>query len=108
MRNLLKLAVFVTFAFPIVAEEKKDDKPERITYRVTGLFSADREKDLREGFKEIADITLVAVDFEGAEITVEFSPAKLFPGQKPERVAELVNDKVRQATHHTFGVKPRS
>jgi copper chaperone CopZ len=96
------------FTIPAVAEDKKDLKPEKITYRVIGLFSPDREKDLRESFKEITDITLVAVDFESAEITVEFSPAKLFPGQKPERVAELVNDKVRQATHHTFGVKPRS
>ncbi|HEX3150136.1 MAG TPA: heavy metal-associated domain-containing protein [Gemmataceae bacterium] len=96
------------FAFPIAAEDKKDIKPEKITYRVLGLFSPDREKDLREAFKEITDITLVAADFEGGEITVEFAPAKQFPGQKPERVAELVNDKVRQATHHTFGVKPRS
>lgn len=91
----------------VSAEEKPAPKPERITYKVIGLFSPDREKDLREAFKDVADISLVGVNFEEGEITVEFAPAKLFPGQKPERVAELVNDRVRQATRHTFGVKPR-
>jgi len=85
-----------------------DDKPEHITYRVLGLFSPDREKDLRAGFEDIPDIKLISVSFDDAEITVEFAPAKLFPGQNPERVTELVNDRVRQATRHTFGVKLRS
>jgi copper chaperone CopZ len=86
---------------------KPEPKAERITYRLTGLFSKDREKDLRAGFAELADIKLVAVDFKEAEITVEFAPAKLWPGQKPQRVTELLNDKVRSATSHTFGIKPR-
>jgi hypothetical protein len=87
-----------------------DDKPakvERFTYRVTGLFAPDREKDLRAGFEELPDFKLVAVSFDDAEITVEFAPSKVFPGQKPERIVELVNDKVRGVTRHTFGVKPR-
>jgi copper chaperone CopZ len=87
-----------------------DDKPakaEQFTYRVLGLFSPDREKDLRTAFEDLTDFKLIKVNFDDAEITVEFAPAKLFPGQKPERVVELVNDKVRAATHYTFGVKPR-
>jgi copper chaperone CopZ len=90
------------------ADDKPAPKPEQFTYRVLGLFSKDREADLRKGFEDIPDIKLVSIDFHDAEITIEFAPAKLFPGQKPDRVIELVNDKVRQATHHTFGVKPRS
>ncbi len=74
---------------------------------MTGLFSPDREKDLRDAFEELPDIKLVAVNFDDAEITVEFAPAKLFPNQKPERVTELVSDKVRSVTHSTFAVKPR-
>ncbi len=42
------------------------------------------------------------MDFDDAEVTVEFAPAKLFPGQKAERVTELVNDRLRQASGHTF------
>lgn len=90
----------------IVADEKQP-KAERITYRVVGLFSPDREKDLRVVFDELPDFKILAVNFEDAEIDLEFSPAKLFPGQKPERVVELVDQKLRTATRGTFGVKAR-
>lgn len=95
------------FAFADDKPGKPEPKPERLTYRVTGLFDKSREKALREAFEEIADIKLVAVNFDDAEITVEFAPAKVFPGEKPERVVERVSDRVRQATHHTFAVHPR-
>jgi copper chaperone CopZ len=77
------------------------------TYRVVGLFSKEREADLRAAFAELPEFKLTKVDFDDAEVTVEFAPAKLFPGQKAERVTELVNDRLRQASGHTFGVKPR-
>jgi hypothetical protein len=101
-----------TFATTATAQDKQpakaEPKVERLTYRLTGLFDKSREKDLRAGFEELApDFKLIAVNFDDAEITIEFSPAKLFPGQKPERITELVNDKVRSVTRHTFGVKPR-
>jgi hypothetical protein len=95
-------------AASLAADDKPPPKTERITYRLLGLFSREREKDLRAGFEELApNFKLIAVNFDDAEITVEFSPAKLWPGQKPDRVAELVNDTVRGATSHTFGVKSR-
>lgn len=106
----LRLCVMFLLLSPIptAGADKPEPKVERITYRVIGLFDREREKDLRAGFETLApDFKLVAVNFDAAEITVEFSPAKFWPGQKPERVAELVNDKVRGATSHTFGVKPR-
>ena len=102
---------FITLAVAFLAGSlvtgKDEPKVERLTYRVTGLFSPDREADLREAFKELDDFKLVSVDFKEAEITVEFAPGKLFPGQKPDRVTELVDEKVRSVTRHTFGVKPR-
>jgi copper chaperone CopZ len=110
MRYLSSAALFFALALAAGGQPpaKAEPKVERITYRVTGLFARDREKDLRAGFEELApDIKLVAVSFDEAEVTVEFAPAKLWPGQKAERVTELVNDKVRAATSHTFGVKPR-
>ena len=102
-------ALLLTFSLTASGQPPKaEPKVERLTYRVVGLFSRDREKDLRAGFAELApDFKLAAVNFDDAEITVEFAPAKLWPGQKPERVTELVNDRVRAATGHTFGVKPR-
>lgn len=81
--------------------------PGPYTYRVVGLFSKEREADLRAAFEQLPEFKLTKVAFDDAEVTVEFAPAKLFPGQKAERVTELVNDRLRQASSHTFGVKPR-
>jgi copper chaperone CopZ len=102
MAGLLAVSLPVT-----VAADDKPANPERITYRVLGLFSADREKDLRAAFEELPDLKLVGVNFDDAEITIEFVPGKVFPGQKPERVVELIDQQVRAQTHHTFSVKPR-
>src|SRR4051794_23390823 len=77
-------------------------RPERFTYRVLGLFSPDREADLRQAFKELPELSLVAVNFEDAEMTVEFVPARAFPGAKPEQLAERIDQRLRSATYHTF------
>jgi hypothetical protein len=103
----LRLGVTLLVLSSSAVADDKPAKAERFTYRITGLFAPDREKDLREAFKELPDLTLVAVDFDDAEITVEFVPGKAFPGAKSEHVVEQFDQKLRQATHHTFGAKPR-
>jgi hypothetical protein len=107
MRTLIPAALLFVALSSAAADDKPSAKVERVTYRVTGLFSPEREKDLRAGFEALPDFKLIAVNFDEAEITVEFAPAELWPGEKPARVAELIDDKVRGATGHTFGVKPR-
>ena len=101
------LTVVLLTSMSTAQPPKTEAKAEKVTYRVTGLFAPDREKDLRAAFEELPDIKLVAVDFAEAEVTVEFVPAKAFPGAKPEQVAERFDQQVRGATHSTFGVKPR-
>ena len=93
--------------FALFLVDDKSPKPDKITYRVIGLFAPGREKDLRAAFAEIADISLTSIHFDDAEVTVEFLPAKLFPNQKPERVAELLSDKLAAASNNTFALKPR-
>ncbi|QDU22772.1 hypothetical protein [Urbifossiella limnaea] len=97
----------ILFAAGVVAAQTPPLPAGPYTYRVVGLFSKEREADLRAAFAELPEFKLTKVDFDDAEVTIEFAPAKLFPGQKAERVAELVNDRVRQASGHTFGLKPR-
>jgi copper chaperone CopZ len=87
--------------------DDKGTKPERLTCRVIGLFSHDREKDLRTGFAELTGVELVSINLDEGEITVEFVPAMVFPGAKPEQRIEQLDNKVRNATHGTFSVKPR-
>ena len=103
---LRALLIFAVAALPAAAADKPA-KTERFTYRVIGLFSKDREKDLKTAFAEIPDLSLVSVNFDDGEITVAFAPARAFPGSKPEQLVERVNDKLRTASGHTFGAKPR-
>jgi copper chaperone CopZ len=99
--------LFVTAVAAQDKGQKPEPKVEQFTYRVYGLFIADREKDLRETFKEIADVKLVSVSFDAAEVTVEFVPSKVFPGAKPEQVVERLDQKVRAESRGTFAVGPR-
>jgi copper chaperone CopZ len=99
------LVVAVTSA--TAAAHDPPAKPERFTCRVLGLFAPDREKDLREAFTQIPEVTLVGIDFEDAEVTVEFVPAKAFPGAKPDEVIRRLDDRLRSLTRGTFSVRPR-
>jgi hypothetical protein len=65
-------------------------------------------KDLRASFAEVPDVKLMAVDFDFAEITVEFVGVKAFAGFPPKDYPAALDGKLAQASNHTFHVKPRS
>src|SRR5690348_4647933 len=73
-RCRMRARLVIAFILLVPVISAADEKPERFTYRVLGLFSKDREAALREGFQEIPDIKLVSINFDDAEITVEFAP----------------------------------
>jgi copper chaperone CopZ len=79
---------------------------EPIKHQITGLFSTDREPDLREAVAKIPDIKLVSIDFQKAEATFEYDPPKAFPKMKPDQVMQKLDGLVKAASSHTFGVKP--
>jgi copper chaperone CopZ len=83
-----------------------DNKPEPVKYQVTGLFAPDREQDLREVFAKLPQIKLVSIDYKNAEVTLEFDPATAFPNTKPAEVLPKLDALVKNASSHTFGVKP--
>ena len=88
-----------------------DETPKNVTtakHQITGLFSADREKDLRDIVEKLPDFKVVSIDFEYAVVTFEYDQAKAFPGAKPEQVVERFDNLLRGASNHTFGVKPLS
>jgi copper chaperone CopZ len=92
---LLLLAVFAA------------DEPANLhKHQVTGLCSKDREPDLRETFAKIDGVKLVGIDFKTAEITLEYDAAAVFKKAKPEEIVKQLDNKVRTASHSTFGVKP--
>lgn len=82
------------------------DPPPVIKHQITGLFSPDREKDLQQVFEKLPEFKLVKVDFANAEASLQYDVARVFPGAKPEQIVERLDNLVRGASNHTFGVKP--
>lgn len=105
MRSLAVILCLASIAF---AAEKPEPKPVQVTYRLYGLFSPDREKDLRSVWDDVNDVKLVGLSYEDAEITVEYTPGKAFGGaSKPEQFQQQIDNRIRQATHSTFAIGPR-
>jgi copper chaperone CopZ len=80
--------------------------PRTIKHQITGLFMKEREQDLREAVAKIPQVKLVSIDFENAEATFVYDPAKVFPGAKPEQIVQRFDNLLKSASYHTFGVKP--
>jgi copper chaperone CopZ len=102
------MLLVLLFANLVHADDKPPPKPERLTLRILGLFSPDRVTDLRQSFVQIPEVKLVSVDFDFAEIVVEFIGVKAFPGFPPKDFPAALDGKLAQASYHTFHVKPRS
>jgi len=94
--------------FPgVLRADDKPARPQRIRHQVTGLFCPEREQDLKELFdRQLPRFKLVSIDYAKAEAIFEYDPAKEFPGATPAQVIERFDNEVRQATRHTFGIKP--
>src|SRR5437879_5352763 len=99
---LLLLAVVV--AGPVRADDGKS--PQKARFQVTGMFRPDRAADFKEAMKKVANVKLVSIDYKNAEATFEFILALAFPGaSKPEQIVQQFDNKVRHASHHTFGIR---
>ncbi len=96
-------ALISTFVLATVVAE-----PPTTKVRITGLFAPDREKDLRELFAKWPEFQVVRIDFEFAEAELRFDMENVFPKTKPVEVIAKLQDKVRNASNATFGVKPLS
>lgn len=105
LKTFVMLVVAVVFVPCTLAQEKPEAKG-AIKHQITGLFAKNREPDLQEVMKSLPGIKLVAIDFANAEASFEYDPAKEFPGATPEQVIERLDNQLRQASKHTFGVKP--
>lgn len=98
------VALLPLFGAGASADDK--DAPTKAKHQVTGLFLPERVADLKETFAKIPQVKLVAVDYATAEATLEYVPTKAFPGAKSDQIAQRLDDLVRNASNHTFGIKP--
>ena len=103
----------ILFLLAVVSVRAADHKPtedkpaelQPVKFRITGLFSPDREADLKEALKQVPEVTLVQVDFKTSEASFTFEPAKAFPGAKPEQIVEQFDNRLRSASRHTLGIR---
>jgi hypothetical protein len=107
-RNLLLLIggclCFQSFAF--AADEP--NAPAEYTYRVYGLFTDPREKELREIFKtQIPEIEIFSIDMKTGEGTFKYNEEKLFGKGTKEQLIERFNNKLRGLTRGLFGISAR-
>lgn len=106
IRTAMATVLFGCCAFQDVLADDAAKPAEPLKHQITGLFSADRVEDLKEVFVKLPNIKLIKVDFENAEVMVEYDPAKAFPGAKPEQIVEQFDNQLRGVSNSTFGVKP--
>jgi copper chaperone CopZ len=96
----------VGLSSPTVRADDKPANPKPFKHQITGLFCPEREQHLRDAFAQMPQFKLVSIDFQNAEATVEYDPAKTWPNEKPERYVSIMNDELGRVSRGTFGVKP--
>ncbi len=94
------LASTLTFA------EDKPVVPQEVKHQVTGLFCPERVEDLHKAAKQLTNIELVSVDYAKAEAVFRYDPANVFHNATPEKIVEQFDNQLRNASRHTFGIKP--
>ena len=102
MKTTLTFALLLALAAPAAADVQS------VKHRVTGLFSKDREDDLREAVKTLTEVSVVSIDFDAGEATFSYDPAKLFKGTKEKDFVERFDQILKQASKHTFGIRALS
>lgn len=86
--------------------EEPAAEPAPVKHRITGLFSPDRQADLREVVATLPEIKLVSIDFDRAEAAFVYDAKKAFPGAKPEQIVERLDNLLRTNSYSTFGAAP--
>jgi hypothetical protein len=103
--TLMLLSAWLTVGGERSAAEEPS-KPSVVRHQVTGLFSKEREEDLRKVIAMLPEFKLASIDFDSAEIALEYDAAKVFSGASPEQIVERLDGMMRNASRNTFGVKP--
>jgi hypothetical protein len=81
-------------------------------HSIVGLFSPDREQDLRNVMADISEFELVHLDYENARATFRYDVRELFPEMNPKKiptppeVEQRLSKLLSSASEGTFTLKP--
>lgn len=101
-RRILSLSLMILSCMILSSRAAGDP----VKHQITGLFMKEREQDLREAVEKIPNVKLVSIDFANAEAAFEYDPAQAFPGAKPDQIVQRFDNLLKNASTHTFGIKP--
>jgi hypothetical protein len=90
------------------AADEKPPQPVTVKFRIVGLYSTERQEDLREAAKKMTDIALTEFDYASGEGTFTYDSSKILKNAKPEQVQNHIDSALRNVSNRTFGVKPLS
>src|SRR5258708_7148473 len=76
-----------------------------VKHRLTGLLNKGREADLGESVQKLADVSIVSIDFDTAEVTFSYDPVKLLGKGNEQQLLERFDNLLRNASTHTFGIR---
>ena len=102
------MIVFCCIGVAAAADEKQTRE-----FTIVGLFSPDREKDLRDVIADVSEFQLVSVDYENARATFSYDVASLFGAErklkdrppKPAEIEQRIHALLTRASTNTFGLK---
>ncbi len=101
-------ALALLLLVPLCALGADDPAPQPVKHRVTGLFSVDRQDDLRAVVESLPGVKLMSIDFENAEATFVYDANQLLNRPNPQQQIERFDNLIRTNSHSTFGIKPLS
>jgi hypothetical protein len=105
---LILFGVVVCCCAPAVLAANEKQSTE---FAIVGLFSPDREQDLRDVMADIPEFQLVRVDYDNARATFRYEAAALFPERKlknaptPAEIQQRINALLTRASTNTFSLK---
>ncbi len=104
----LVLHVLLALSMITASTLPADDKPAvpPVKHRVVGLFSPDRQDDLREVMTKLPEVKLMSIDYKHAEAEFAYDAEKLFNRPNPEQLIERFDNLLRSHSAGTFGIKP--
>jgi copper chaperone CopZ len=105
MATMSGLALGLLLTATAWGQAPSKDTPRSLSLGVIGLFSPEREADLRAVFAQVPKVKLTAIDYRYAEITVEFIPSQAFPGSNEKDWPALLDNLVRAASTNTFSLR---
>ena len=104
----LILNILCCCAMPARGADQKQSKE----FTIVGLFSPDREKDLRDVIADVPEFQLVSVDYENARATFSYDVASLFAAERKLKnaptaaeIEQRIHALLARASTNTFGLK---